>query len=132
MKYIIRIMAMRVVPATLLFAAAVGAQETYRKDMPDSLAKRAKVTEAVAAATAHGRLPKGKIQGVELEVENGKLMYSYDVKTDGKSGIDEVNVDALTGKIIGFAHESPATEKKETAEDANTAKAVKTKPPTKP
>ena len=63
-------------------------------------------------------MPKGKIDGVELEMENGKLMYSYDLKTAGKSGIDEVNVDAITGKIIGFSHESPAAEKKEAAAEA--------------
>ena len=70
-------------------------------------------------------MPKAKIEAVELEVENGKLMYSYDMKTAGKSGIDEVNVDARSGKIIGFAHESPATEKKEAADEAKAAKAKK-------
>ena len=29
---------------------------------------------------------------MELEKENGKLIYSYDIKTEGKSGIDEVQV----------------------------------------
>jgi uncharacterized membrane protein YkoI len=99
----------------LVAASAVQAQETYKKDIPDSLAKRAKITEAAAAATAQKRVPKGKIDGVELEMEKGKLMYSYDMKTAGKSGTDEVNVDAVTGKIIGFSHESPAAEKKEAA-----------------
>ena len=35
-----------------------------------------------------------------MERENGKLIYSYDIKTAGKSGIDEVHVSAITGKII--------------------------------
>ena len=106
-------------------AAAAGAQGSYKKDVPDSLAKRAKVSEAAASATAQARVPKGTIQGVELEREKGKLMYSYDIKTAGKSGIDEVNVDAVTGKIIGFSHESPADEKKEAAQDAKAAKKKK-------
>lgn len=108
----------------LAAAPAAHAQETYKRDIPDSLAKRAKITESAAAATAQKRVPKGKIEGVELEMENGKLMYSYDLKTAGKSGIDEVNVDALTEKIIGFSHESPAAEKKEAGADAK-------KPPVK-
>src|SRR4051812_30652487 len=91
------------------------AQASYKKDIPDSLAKLAKVTEDAAAATAQARVPKGRIEGVELERENGKLMYSYTIKTAGKSGIDEVNVNAMTGKIIAFEHESPAAEKKEAA-----------------
>ena len=69
------------------------------------------------------------IEGVELEKEKGKLIYSYDIKTAGKSGIDEVNIDAMTGKIIAFEHESPAAEKKEAAEDAKKAAAVKPKKP---
>ena len=109
-------------------AARVNAQASYKKDIPDSLAKQAKVTEAAAAATALARVPKGAIQGVELEKEKGKLIYSYDIKTAGKSGIDEVNIDAMTGKIIAFAHESPADEKKEAAEDAKAAKKKPIKP----
>jgi uncharacterized membrane protein YkoI len=105
----------------LTAAPTVHAQQSYKKDIPDSLAKRAKIVESAAAATAQKRVPKGKIEGVELEMEKGKLMYSYDLKTDGKSGIDEVNVDAMTGKIIGFSHESPAAEKKEAAADAKKA-----------
>jgi uncharacterized membrane protein YkoI len=104
-----------------LTATSVGAQEAYKKDIPDSLAKRAKITESAAAATAQKRVPKGKIQGVELEMENGKLQYSYDIKTEGKSGTDEVNVSAITGKVVGFSHESEAAEKKEAAAEKKPA-----------
>lgn len=116
-----------IVSSALIVGAAAGAsaQASYKKDIPDSLAKQAKITETAAAVTAKARVPKGTIQGVELEREKGKLMYSYDIKTAGKSGIDEVNIDAMTGKIIGFAHESPADERKEAAEDAKAAKKKK-------
>jgi uncharacterized membrane protein YkoI len=103
----------------------LNAQTSYKKDLPDSLVKQAKITESAAAATAQARVPKGVIQGVELEKEKGRLIYSYDIKTAGKSGIDEVNVDATTGKIIAFGHESPADEKKEAAADAKAAKKTK-------
>jgi hypothetical protein len=43
--------------------------------------------------------------------------------TPGKPGIDEVDVDALTGKIIAVEHETPAQMKKEAAEEANESKA---------
>jgi uncharacterized membrane protein YkoI len=114
--------------ALVIGAPIAGAQATYKKDIPDSLSKQAKITEDAAAAVAQKRVPKGKIEGVELERENGKLMYSYDLKTTGKSGIDEVNVDALTGKIIAFEHESPAAEKKEAAADAKAAAKKPKKP----
>jgi len=54
---------------------------------------------------------------VELEMEKGKLIYSYDLKTEGKSGADEVHVDAMTGKVMSVHHESAAMEKKEAAEE---------------
>jgi uncharacterized membrane protein YkoI len=120
-----------VVAAVTLAASRVHAQATYKRDIPDSLAKDAKITEAAAAAAAQHRVPKGTIDGVELEREKGKLIFSYDIKTPGKSGIDEVNVDAITGKIVGFEHESPATEKKEAAAEAE-AKGAKKVAPKKP
>ena len=118
------------VAAIALAGSRAQAQGSYKKELPDSLTKVAKVMESVAAVSAQARVPKGKIQSVELEREKDKLIYSYDIKTAGKSGIDEVHVDAMTGKVIAFAHESPATEKKEAAEDAKAkaATAKSTKP----
>lgn len=104
------------------------AKTGYKKDLPDSLTRIAKVTEAAAAATALAKVPKGTIESVELEREEGKLLYSYDIRVAGKSGIDEVRVDAMTGAVIGKAvHESPAAEKKEAADEAKEKKAAATK-----
>jgi uncharacterized membrane protein YkoI len=113
----------------LLAAARASAQASYKRDIPDSLAKQAKVSESAAAATAQRRVPKGKIEGVELERDNGKLIFSYDIKTPGKAGIDEVNVDAGTGKIIGVGHESAAAEKREAAAEAKANKKAAAKKP---
>ena len=106
----------------LFIGRVAQAQASYKKEVPEALAKTAKVTEAEAAVTAQARVPGGKIQSVELEREGGKLIYSYDIKTAGKTGIDEVHVDAVTGKLIAFEHESPAAEKKEAKADAKAAK----------
>jgi len=108
----------------LMLAAApvVFAQASYKKELPDALLKKAKVTEDAAAKTALARVPKGAIESVELEEEGGKLIYSYDIKTAGKSGVDEVQVSAITGKITSVAHETAAQAAKEDAADAKTAK----------
>lgn len=122
MKYVIGLL--------VLGASSAFAQTSYKKELPDSLVKQAKVTEEVAAKAALKRVPKGEIQTVELEKEKGRLIYSYDVKVAGKSGIDEVAVSAVTGKVVAFSHETPADEKKEAAADAKAAKAAaKTKKP---
>jgi len=45
-------------------------------------------------------------------VRTAILLYSYDIATKGKSGIDEVQVDAITGAVIGdVVHENAAKEK---------------------
>ena len=95
---------------------AQNAKVTVKEEKPGLLA-RAKVTADAAIATAQAKVPKGTLASAEIEEENGKLIYSFDFKTAGKSGI-EVNVDAVTGKFVAMEHETPKTEAKEKAADA--------------
>ena len=107
--------------------AAAGAQSTNPKsNVPAKLAREAKISLDSARTIAKARLPKATVQSEELEREGGKLIYSFDMKTAGKSGIDEVNVNAVNGKLVGkVGHEGPADEAKE-------AKAEHEKAPKKP
>jgi len=82
------------------------------------LKAEAKVKEAEAIAIAQKEVPNGKIESGEIEREHGKLIYSFDMKVPGKSGIEEVNVDAMTGGIVAHEHETPKAEKKEAAMEA--------------
>jgi uncharacterized membrane protein YkoI len=95
-------------------AAPAPAKPTYKMDLPAALVKKARITEPAAAAAALARVPGGRIAGVELEEEGGKLIYSYDITLAGKKGVEEVHVDAMTGAVIKSEHEddSPATAKK--------------------
>ncbi len=100
------------------FGGAGAQQPAYKRDMPANLVKETKVKEADAVAMARRILPKASVASAELEREGGKLIYSFDMKTPGKEGIDEVNIDAVTGKQVGKAqHESSADERKEAAEE---------------
>jgi uncharacterized membrane protein YkoI len=102
----------------------------YKRNLPDSLAKEATVTEADAIALAKKAVPNGDVASIELEREGGKLIYSMDVRTPGKSGIDEVNVDAKTGKQVGAVqHENATTEAAESAAEAAPKKAATPKKP---
>ena len=106
---------------TLVAAGAIAAASTtlaaqgttYKRDLPAKLVKQAKVSEANAAKTAAARVPNGHIQAVELENEGGRLIYSYEVKVPGRSGIEEINVNAKTGAVVSTEHESPASERGE-------------------
>ncbi len=108
-------------------APVLAAQGVKVAESKPGLLKQAKITPDSAVAVAKATLPKATISSAEIEQENGKLIYSFDMKTAGKSGIDEVNVDALTGKLVGkVQHESAADEKKEA--DAEAAKKPVKKP----
>lgn len=57
----------------------------------------------------------------EIEMENGKLAYSFDIKVPSRSGIEEVLVDAKTGAMIAHEHETPKQQAMEPAQDARRA-----------
>jgi Peptidase propeptide and YPEB domain len=106
----------------LAAAAAFAQAPTYKRHVPDALAKNAKITEEAAVAAARKRVPKGTIESLELEHEKGRLIYSFDMKVPGHSGAEEVNVDANTGEVIGVWRESAKTEEMEAAREAKEAK----------
>jgi DNA-binding beta-propeller fold protein YncE len=93
---------------------------TVREQQPGLLGK-AKVSPETATATAKAKLPSARLVSAEIEREHGRLLYSFDFKTEGKSGSDEVAVDALTGKVLGVSHETPKDEAREKAADAKAA-----------
>ena len=122
-----------IVIAATIGACAAGSlaaqQPSYTRDVPVALAREAKVSEAAAVAVAKSVLPKGEIASLELEREGGRLIYSMDVKTAGKSGIDEVNVDATTGKMVGkVQHENAAAEKAEAKAEVKADAKARKKP----
>ena len=53
----------------------------------------------MAKKTALAQVPKGWVKASELEREGGKLLYSFDIASKGKAGIDEVQIDAITGTV---------------------------------
>jgi uncharacterized membrane protein YkoI len=116
--------------------SSAGAQTTHKPttaghkkvETQAELQKEAKFSMADARALARKTVPTGKIASGEIEREGGKLIYSFDMKVPGKSGIDEVNIDAMTGALISNQHETPKDEKAEAKADAKAAKAAKHKP----
>ena len=98
------------------------------KGTPDSaLAGMAKVTEADAQKTALRGFADfaspASIAASELESEDGCLIYSFDIRVAGAKGIDEVAIDAGTGKVLSRKHETAEQEADEAKEDAAAAKA---------
>jgi hypothetical protein len=71
-----------------------------------------RISKAQATKIVLERFKGGKIKDVELEKEEGKLVWSFDIKV-GKE-LKEVWVDARTGLVIKSVTESAAEEKAET------------------
>jgi hypothetical protein len=117
----------------VLGASELNAQGSDDKKLSKKeLALRAKATvgEDSARAIALKVVPGATVKTAELEEEKGKLIWSFDLKVAGKRGIEEVNIDAKTGKVLAHEHESDAAEAKEAKDEAKAA--AKTKTPPKP
>jgi len=84
------------------------------------LAKQAKITKQRAQEVALKRAP-GNVESAELEKEHGKLVYSFDIR-NAKGTIDEVQVSAITGKIVRVEHENKTQEAAEKRKDAKEKK----------
>ena len=64
---------------------------------------KARISVEAARATALARVA-GTVHDWELEYEDHRWIYSFEIKA-GRPGIEEVNVDADTGVIVGVEHE---------------------------
>ncbi len=117
----------RVRPATLgltlILLGACHARAGESKSPPPSsaAAARATIDSATASRIALARVPGGRVQSAELEEEGGRLLYSLDIRPARGTGIEEVQVDAHSGAVIGQSHENPAQEADESRQEQDTA-----------
>jgi Peptidase propeptide and YPEB domain len=79
--------------------------------------KQARVTKHDAKRIALARGKRGTVKCVELEKENGVLVWSVDIALPPKKELTDVWVDATKGEITLVAIETPIDEKKEVAEE---------------
>ncbi|MDB5947753.1 MAG: peptidase [Ramlibacter sp.] len=91
-------------------------------DSQAALQAQAKVTEAEATATALAKVPHGTVKSAELEREHGKLVWSFDVASPSTRGVTEIQVDAITGKIVSVKKETPSQEAREKRAEAKEAR----------
>ncbi|GAC1607081.1 MAG: hypothetical protein NVS3B2_15640 [Ramlibacter sp.] len=115
MKFLPRIL------AALIASAAVASAS----DAICAVPTEAKVTQREASATALAKIPRGVIKSAELEKENGRLVWSFDVAQPAVRGVTEIQVDAITGKIVSIKKETAAEESREASADANKKKLSK-------
>ena len=111
--------------AVLALVAALGATPavltaapTTRSAEQAQLQKEAKISMKQATAIALRQVRSGKVESAELEREGGHLIYSFDIRQPKRSGITEVNVNAMNGKVLAVQHENPAKEAAEAKQEA--------------
>lgn len=117
--------------AALALVAALGAtpavlsaaQSTQSAEQA-KLQKEAKISMQQATKIALQKVRSGKVESAELEREGGKLIYSFDIRQPNRSGITEVNVNAMNGKVVAVQHENPAKEAAEAKQEAKEKAAV--------
>ena len=107
---------MKVSIIALAFAASWTPFNLWAQQSQAELLKEARVMKHQAKRIALARVKGGTIKSVELDKENGMLIWSIDVAQPGKKDTIDVWVDAATGKINAIEVETPAVEKKEVAE----------------
>ncbi len=83
--------------------------------MDNAFGPKAKISKTQAEKTALAKVHHGKVKSSELEKEHGKLVWSVDITKHGTKNITEVQVDAMTGKVVGVETETPEQEAKEHA-----------------
>jgi uncharacterized membrane protein YkoI len=99
--------ALAILVGALATPHAVSAQA---KESQKALTKEAKVSWSAARKTAMKKIPGATVANHEIERENGKLIWSVEMKKKGADGVEEVNVDAMTGDVVSVEHESAQKE----------------------
>jgi uncharacterized membrane protein YkoI len=97
-----------------------GEEEEESAEQQAKLARQARITKEQAQEIALKRAP-GNVESGELEREHGKLVYSFDIR-NARGTIDEVQVSAITGKIVRVEHETKAQEEAEKRADEKKSK----------
>lgn len=95
-----------------------GCESAEGKHHGNSVEAKAKLSKEQAEQIAMTQVPGGKIKEGELEMENGVLLWSFDVAMQGSKNITEVNINAVTGKIVAVDVETPEAQAKEAKADA--------------
>jgi uncharacterized membrane protein YkoI len=116
-KTFTRVMVAGFLAVGLCVAAGAQAQAPKKSKIPAALKKDAKISVEEARATALKKVP-GQLQEEELEKENGKLVYSFDILVAGQKDITEVQVSAIDGSIVSVEKENAASEAKEKKQDS--------------
>jgi uncharacterized membrane protein YkoI len=92
-----------------------------KDESPMEIVAKAKLTRKEAEKIALAKVPKGKIKAAELEMEDGILIWAFDVAMPGTDLLAEVEINAVTGTLVTLEIEAPEAQAKEAKAKAKDA-----------
>ena len=108
MKRLLLLTAITAVALTASSLATAAPRARQGGEAQEKLAREAKITKEQAQATALKRAP-GNVESAELEREHKRLVWSFDIR-NSKGTITEVQVSAITGRVVRVEHENKKQE----------------------
>jgi uncharacterized membrane protein YkoI len=94
--------------------SAVAKTQGKAKGKKENLKAEAKISKDSAKTVALSRVAAGsKVKSSELEREKGTVVYSFDIRVPGQTGVEEILVSAIDGSVVSQSHETPKQEKAE-------------------
>jgi uncharacterized membrane protein YkoI len=82
---------------------------------PAAVAKKGKISIEEARVVALAKVPNGTVRSEELNRENDKLAYSFEILVPGKKGIEVVRVNPADGEIVSIKHKSEWADRRDEA-----------------
>ena len=103
----------------LLLVLGAGTMATVQAgEIKRDLLQRPRISADQAKQIALKQVENGKVEDMELETENGRKVWSFDIETPGTKNITEVQIDANSGAVVSKKVETEADEEKEKKEDS--------------
>jgi uncharacterized membrane protein YkoI len=87
-------------PQVATSVAAIATDVVALQEDSPGLVDQAKVTDANARVIALQRVPGGRIVEAELEVDDGRLLYEYEIRVADRPGIVKSEIDARNGAVV--------------------------------
>ena len=97
-------------------------QPAAKHETKAMLRSEAKIKEKDARKTALAAVPTGKVTKHDIAREDGKVVYTYDIRAQGKPGYEAVQVDAVSGQVVKQEHMEPKAVAKKTDSKLKSAK----------
>jgi hypothetical protein len=98
-----------------LFAATAA---TLLIPFASAQAEHPRISMQAARGRAMAIVPHGRITSAELEREHGQLIYSFDIRVPHRTGVEEIQISAIDGRLVSRTHEDPVAERREMRTEA--------------